>query len=477
MIDPPDHVHRALKSGGEASDIETVRAKPLITAAQLAALVAAVGATAFTSTASHWERPDLFLLLLALAVLSEAFPIETRRVRISGSFNALILIMAFCGPAPAVVAALATVVADYARSRSNAFRLVTNLSAYAVFPLIGAMIFEFADQRIGPDESVVMAAVVVAVFMAGNLLNFLLVVGPVAWIEGGPGLGERLRSVYLPVFPVEIAAGLLTATVAFGYLQIGIAAVALAGIVGFVYVYLLRVNLRATERGEQLEQRTQELASLQVGLVTTVLKTLAMRDHMTARHSAAVARYSLAVARALGLSERDQEMIHTAGLFHDVGKFIFPDSILLADRRLSDEDFVIVKKHPEQGAELVRRIQGYEDVADIIIAHHERIDGRGYPYGVRGDDIPLGSRIIAVADTYDVMTARDSYRTPVARAEAIAELRRVSGAQLDAHVVEIFIDLVSNGLVEFRHGDDADFEAELNFETRVREYAAPRVAA
>ncbi len=195
----------------------------------------------------------------------------------------------------------------------------------------------------------------------------------------------------------------------------------------FVFQYLLKAGVQAYERGEQLEQRTRELASLQVGLINTVMQTLSMRDAMTARHSAAVARYAREVARLLGLSEREQELIHTAGLFHDIGKFIFPDSILVADRKLTDEEWEIVKLHPEQGAKLVRRIEGYGPVADIVLSHHERIDGRGYPYGLSGDHIPLGSRILAAADTYDVMTARDSYRDPVSSEEALAELRRVAG--------------------------------------------------
>ena len=112
------------------------------------------------------------------------------------------------------------------------------------------------------------------------------------------------------------------------------------------------------------------------------MQTLSMRDAMTARHSAAVARYAREVARLLGLSEREQDLIHTAGLFHDIGKFIFPDSILVADRKLTDEEWETVKLHPEQGAKLVRRIEGYGPVADIVLSHHERIDGRGYPYGL-----------------------------------------------------------------------------------------------
>jgi HD-GYP domain-containing protein (c-di-GMP phosphodiesterase class II) len=114
-------------------------------------------------------------------------------------------------------------------------------------------------------------------------------------------------------------------------------------------------------------------------------------------------------------------------------------------------------------------------VADIVLAHHERIDGTGYPNRLPADKIPIGSRIIAVADTYDVMTARDSYRRPVSREAAIVELRRVAGSQLDGAIVEAFIEMVEDG-VHFRHADEADFEKELAFERRVEDYARPRAA-
>jgi putative nucleotidyltransferase with HDIG domain len=198
---------------------------------------------------------------------------------------------------------------------------------------------------------------------------------------------------------------------------------------------------------------------------------------MTARHSAAVARYSREIARGAGLSEAEQELVHTAGLLHDIGKFIFPDSILLADRRLTDEDWEIVRRHPAQGADVVRNIDGYGPVAEIILHHHERIDGTGYPNGVSGNDIPLASRIIAIADAYDVMTARDSYRSPIAPTAAIAELRRCAGAHFDAELVEIFVSLLESKGVAFRHADDADFEAELGFDRRVAEHAQPRAVA
>jgi HD-GYP domain-containing protein (c-di-GMP phosphodiesterase class II) len=168
--------------------------------------------------------------------------------------------------------------------------------------------------------------------------------------------------------------------------------------------------------------------------------------------------------------------VHTAGLLHDIGKFAFPDRILLANRKLDEDDWNIVRTHPYQGARLVRRIDGYGPVAEIILAHHERIDGRGYPRGLCGEAIPVFSRMLSIADTYDVMTARDSYRSPVSQAEAIAELRRVSGAQLDGELVEAFVRILARNELAFQHTTDADFELELDFERRVRGYALPQAA-
>jgi putative nucleotidyltransferase with HDIG domain len=198
---------------------------------------------------------------------------------------------------------------------------------------------------------------------------------------------------------------------------------------------------------------------------------------MTARHSAAVARYAREIARASGCSADEQELVHTAGLLHDLGKFVFPDSILKGAGKLSDEQWEIVKRHPEEGARLVSQIEGYGPVAEIILAHHERIDGTGYPHGISGEEIPKLARMISVADTYDVMTARDSYREPVPSEAALAELRRVSGTQLDAEYVEIFAELVGVSDVAFQHGEDADFDRELQIERRVRAYASPVRAA
>ena len=199
-------------------------------------------------------------------------------------------------------------------------------------------------------------------------------------------------------------------------------------------------------------------------VLNAVLRGLALRDRMTARHSAAVARYARELAVAAGASAAQQRLVHTSGLLHDIGKFILPDSILQTERGLTARDWELVKRHPAASAEIVGLVPGYHVVARAIRPHHERIDGMGYPDGLRGNEIPWISRVISVADAYDAMTARDSYSPRRSVEGAVAELERVAGTQLDALFVERFVELLGTRGVAFHHADDADFEAELAVE-------------
>jgi putative nucleotidyltransferase with HDIG domain len=287
----------------------------------------------------------------------------------------------------------------------------------------------------------------------------------------------QFRRSFLPALPWIAAPNFLAGALATLYLLAGPTSLLLAlGLLGAFYALLAEL-LGSQRRREELEERTLQLASLQVGVLVTMVRTMSLRDQFTARHSAAVARYAHAIAHADGCTEDELRTIHTAALLHDLGKFAFPDRILLAAEGLDEEDYKIVREHPVHGAQLVRRVQGLEEIADIILAHHERIDGLGYPFGIAGTEIPALARMISVADVYDVMTARDTYRDPVSMADAVDELRRVAGTQLDAHYVELFISVLEREQIGFAHTADDDFEAELALEERIRELARPRVAA
>ncbi len=430
-------------------------------------LLAAVGVVAaLSSTADDWQPPGLVAILLALALATDLFAVEHEGQRISGSFLALVLAMTLLGPAPAAAIGVASVLVDHVRARNSPPRLIANLAAFATFPLLGGLLFSWAVDEFDVSlRSAGFPLLVLAVFAVTNLVNFLMIAGDHA-LRTRDSLLADFRAIFVPVLPSEVLSAVLCAGVAVVYVRTGVPAMALMVFVLLAFQYLLRAFLLSRERAERL-------AALQIGVLTSMIETLALRDRMTARHSAAVARYAGAMARALGWSPEQQELVHTAGLLHDIGKFAFPDSILLASSRLTEEQWEAVQRHPADGASIVRRIDGYGPVAEIVLAHHERYDGNGYPRGLAGEEIPTAARVLAVADTYDVITARDSYRKPISPQEAVAELRRVAGHQLDPHFVEVFTALLTAGDLSFRHGDDADFEAELGFNRRVRAHARP----
>jgi putative nucleotidyltransferase with HDIG domain len=426
-----------------------------------------------TSRASDWHPLGLVILLAILAVTSDALAIDARGQRLSGSFIALVLGMALLGPAPACAMGLAAILVDTARSRPGTFYTLNNLATYAAFPLVGGLLIRAIAGT--PSTSIEFGLAVIAVFAVTNFLNFALI-AVARRFAIGHALGQQLRQIFIPVLPSEALAAVLAVSIALVYESVGLAPLVALTLVLFIFQVLTRELLLSRVRAEELELRSEQLGALQVGVLATLIQTLALRDKMTARHSAAVARYTKSIAEEMGLDEDQQDLAHTAGLLHDIGKFIFPDSILFADRKLTDEDWEIVKKHPAQGARLVRRVDGYGPVADIILAHHERMDGAGYPNNLPAEKIPLISRMISVADTFDVMTARDSYRKPVSRADAIAELRRVSGTQLDGKVVEAFVRVLDRKALGFQHTTDSDFERELGFQARVARFARRKAA-
>ena len=153
---------------------------------------------------------------------------------------------------------------------------------------------------------------------------------------------------------------------------------------------------------------------------------------------------------------------------HDLGKEALPDHILLGRSELHPAERRLIERHPADGARLLLRVEGMGEVAAAVLAHHERIDGHGYPDRLSGDTIPIAARILAIAEVYDVLTAPDSYRIPMSAAEAEDELRRVAGSQLDGRLVFLFATRVLRGRHTEHLGHIADLETELQVQRRVR---------
>jgi diguanylate cyclase (GGDEF)-like protein/putative nucleotidyltransferase with HDIG domain len=185
-------------------------------------------------------------------------------------------------------------------------------------------------------------------------------------------------------------------------------------------------------------------AAEQLAAAMLLAETLDMRDVGTARHSQTVGRYAEEIARTFGLPEPHVERIRAAGVLHDIGKLGVADAVLKKPGKLTDEEWVEMRRHPELGARILDHAN-LRDISAWVLAHHERIDGRGYPHGLAGDVIPLEARILAVADAYEAMTADRAYRAALSHDAAQEELRDGSGTQFDPEVVEAFLAVLTRG--------------------------------
>jgi HD-GYP domain-containing protein (c-di-GMP phosphodiesterase class II) len=192
-------------------------------------------------------------------------------------------------------------------------------------------------------------------------------------------------------------------------------------------------------------QLVDDLERLFLGAIETLVATVEAKDIYTYGHSARVSKLARGIAEGMGLSDDEQEKIKTAGLLHDIGKIGIPESVLSKPGRLTEEEWGYIRSHPQIGESIIRQM-GTKRLAGLcpyVRHHHERLDGSGYPDGLEGHAVPLGARILAVADAYDAMTSNRPYRDPFSSEEAIAELRRNAGQQFDAQAVEALVELRS----------------------------------
>jgi putative nucleotidyltransferase with HDIG domain len=453
--------------------------KRLYWTAEAALLACTIYVTARVARPEEWQPIGLVALLLMLTLLGEWLSIETHRGTLSASFVALVIAMSLLGPGPAVTFGIAAMMLTSARRRLRPVFWLGNLTTYAVGLCAGALMVRWLagdvhdPRNLHMTQGVLFALIVFTVFITVTGLNFVFIALDLKVAEGR-SLRAETRELFLPVLSGELATGVLATILVIAYTKLGMPMLFGAVVVLLIFRHLSVALLRSEDRAEQLEARSRQLVGLQLGVLRTLVRALGMRDPTTARHAAAVASYAKALAIELGYSEQEQETVQVAGLLHDIGKFAWPDRILHAET-LGDEDLSTIKSHPQEGAIVVGALDGYGEVADAILYHHERLDGRGYPAGLIGSEIPVASRIIAICSTYDTMITSHTIHAPISPEEAMVELRNAArNGQFDPELVESFIALLERRGPTF--AKDADFETELDFERRVRQMAGPHSA-
>jgi HD-GYP domain-containing protein (c-di-GMP phosphodiesterase class II) len=194
---------------------------------------------------------------------------------------------------------------------------------------------------------------------------------------------------------------------------------------------LVEAEFRITELEDRSRRQTIEMAC-------TLVSLLDLRDRYTGSHSSRVAAYCRGIGVHMGLHDREIESIVMAASLHDIGKIGVPDHVLLKPGALTDEEFGWIRCHPEYGWMALRNVESLEAESLMVLHHHERMDGRGYPGGLKGSEIPVGARVIAVADSFDALTTNRPYRNARSGSEALQEIIRCTGPQFDSACVAAF---------------------------------------
>lgn len=202
---------------------------------------------------------------------------------------------------------------------------------------------------------------------------------------------------------------------------------------------------------DELSHTYERLEKAYLDSIQTLRYTVEAKDPYTRGHSDRVAEYSVLIGEKLNLSDNDIKTLRVGGLFHDIGKIGIPDSILLKEAKLTDDEYSEIKNHPSIGAHILCNAEVFKDIIPIVKHHHERFDGNGYPGQLKGSDIPYFARIAAVADTFDAMTSKRTYRDALPLDVVKSEIERCSGTQFDPEIAKVFLDILNNDYDKIKH--------------------------
>jgi HD superfamily phosphohydrolase YqeK len=393
--------------------------------AVIAAAVIVLAAGPFTML--NWSQIGVLCLLL-VACESSATLVSSRGLAWSANTMASLAAVVLCGPVGAALVSCGTLL-GLRRGPSPVQRLF-NTAMYVLSAYLAGRAFVAAGGHVGTPGPSAFPGIIgpfAAAAVVHVTVNFMLI-NAVFWLTGEPGAGNGRVGLDFKLWLTDL-----------GYGAFGVLIAALWSVLGpFTPVLVLIPVFVARWAVAQFaaQQRAYEAT------VSALCQAVETKDFYTRGHSERVSRGAVMIATEIGMRQERVGAIRYAGMLHDVGKLGVPTSVLQKRSSLTDDEYAAVQLHPMRGLDIVREIGFLDEALAGIMHHHERIDGRGYPMGLAGDEIPEFARVLAVADAFDAMTSDRSYRGARPVPEAVAELRKWAGKQFDPAFVDAFVSAI-----------------------------------
>ena len=396
----------------------------------------------------------MVLFLAVLAGVAQRLPVFLfRNSAISVAFAATIAAYVLYGTGIALwVNTVSALVNAFTPTRKPLRKAIVNVGVLAISAHVASTTYRVFGGQTPPGDVLPTVAAVAVSGLAYFLVNSVLIAGIVA-LTTETTFAEVYRENYswMPVNYVATAMNGAALALAYESLQLygALTFVIPLGIAWYSFkLYMLRSmevrrgNEQLTRMNASLEDTNTRLEQAHTSVIGALVGALEAKDPYTEGHSAATMLHAVALARKLDLPDEDIAAVQLAALFHDIGKIGIPEHILRKPGPLDEHEWKEMKDHTTIGSALLEHVPSLDRVRPIVMAHHERYDGKGYPLGLKGDEIPLAAQVITVADSFHAMTSTRSYRRAMNREQAIAELRRNAGTQFNARATEAFIEML-----------------------------------
>ena len=400
--------------------------------------------------------PVMFVLVMVLAGVAQRNPVKLfRSSAISVAFAIQIAAYVLFGVGLTLWVTLVVVAVNAYTPKPKPFRKIAfNFGQLTLSVYLAANAYAVVGGQVPPGAfvpTVVAVSVSAALYFLVNTTFTATVIALTSDMKLGPIW--RQNFAWMPVN--WLATAVNGAALALAYQALGPIGVMVfllpLGVAWYSFRMYMNKSIQLRQRNEQLQATNEmllrtnsRLEASHVSVIGALLGSLAAKDHYTQGHSAATMFHALGVAKKLGLGPDELCAVELGALFHDIGKIGIPEHILRKPEKLNEAEWAEMKAHPTIGANLLAQVPNLERIRPIVLAHHERYDGTGYPNGLKGNDIPLAAQIISVADTYQAMTSSRTYRPALTHDEAVRELRKVAGTQLNPTVVEAFIQEINS---------------------------------